>query len=164
MFTDMLNKSVEILKNGFISKAQDLIEIDADVSCLITQDYINDVVTRLKYYKKISSSKTPQDNLLIKDEMIDIYGPMPDYVKNLIELSNLKISLIDKNINHIKLIDNEVRISFINQDLIDIEKILANTENYDIKISKSNLIKLKLEKEEFSDKCTEIRKFANLLS
>ena len=164
MFTDMLNKSVEILKNGFISKAQDLIEIDADVSCLITQDYINDVVTRLKYYKKISSSKTPQDNLLIKDEMIDIYGPMPDYVKNLIELSNLKISLIDKNINHIKLIDNEVRISFINQDLIDIEKILANTENYDIKISKSNLIKLKLEKEEFSDKCTEISKFANLLS
>ena len=96
--------------------------------------------------------------------MIDIYGPMPDYVKNLIELSNLKISLIDKNINHIKLIDNEVRISFINQDLIDIEKILANTENYDIKISKSNLIKLKLEKEEFSDKCTEISKFANLLS
>ena len=52
MFTDMLNKSVEILKNGVISKAQDLIEIDADVSCLITQDYINDVVTRLKYYKK----------------------------------------------------------------------------------------------------------------
>jgi transcription-repair coupling factor (superfamily II helicase) len=122
MFTDMLNRSVEILKTGSSPDNEVITEIEADTSYLITQDYINDIVTRLKYYKKISTSTTIEDNLLIKDEMIDIYGPMPEFVENLFYISDLKLSLQGKNIKYIKIVGHTVRISFIDQNSIKIVK------------------------------------------
>ena len=55
MFTDMLNKSIEFLKDGDIANNIDNIEIDNNYSCLITEDYMSDVLSSLNYYKKISS-------------------------------------------------------------------------------------------------------------
>ncbi len=161
MFTDMLNKSVEILKNGDNLDNQETIEIDVDTSCLITQDYINDIVTRLKYYKKISSSKTPEDNLLIRDEMIDIYGSMPEYVENLIEISNLKIALKSKNIKYVKLLENIARIKFIDQKAVNVEKIMSNSNDLELKILKNNMIQIKINKDSFKKSCEEISRVVN---
>ena len=164
MFTDMLNKSVEILKSGSISKDYETVDIDVDISCLITQDYINDIVTRLKYYKVISSSNTSDDNQLIQDEMIDIYGPMPEYVTNLIDLSNLRISMRGKNIKYLKLLGNSIKVEFSDPLKIKVEKIMANLKNHDLKLMKENKIQFSLESNSFKSKCMEITSIIDTIS
>ena len=164
MFTDMLNKSVEILKSGSISKDHETVDIDVDISCLITQDYINDIVTRLKYYKDISSSKTSDDNLLIQDEMIDIYGPMPEYVTNLLDLSNLRISIRGKNIKYLKLLGNSVKVEFSDPIKIKVEKIMTNLKGHDLKLMKENKIQFSLENGSFKSKCIEISSIIDTIS
>ena len=164
MFTDMLNKSVEILKSGSNLDINETFDIDVDISCLITQDYINDIVTRLKYYKRISSSICIEDNLLIKDEMIDIYGPIPIYVENLFELSNLRIKLRNKNIKYIKILENTVKISFFDQELINLDRIISNTKDYDLKVLKKNAIQVKIDADDFKHKCIEISNLTNMIS
>lgn len=164
MFTDMLNKSVEILKSGSISKDYETVDIDVDISCLITQDYINDIVTRLKYYKDISSSNTSDDNQLIQDEMIDIFGPMPEYVTNLIDLSNLKISMRGKNIKYLKLLGNSIKIEFLDPNKIKVEKIMTNLKDHDLKLMKENKIQFSLKGDNFKRKCMEISSIIDTIS
>ena len=164
MFTDMLNKSVEILKSGSISKDHEIVDIDVDISCLITQDYINDIVTRLKYYKDISSSNTSDDNQLIQDEMIDIFGPMPEYVTNLIDLSNLRISIRGKNIKYLKLLGNSIKIEFLDPNKIKVEKIMTNLKDHDLKLMKENKIQFSLKGDNFKRKCMEISSIIDTIS
>tara|TARA_Y100000992_G_scaffold284855_1_gene235344 strand:- start:428 stop:1378 length:951 start_codon:yes stop_codon:yes gene_type:complete len=164
MFTDMLNKSVEILKSDNASDIDERLDVEVDISCLITEDYISDIVTRLKYYKDISSSKTIEDNQNIKDEMIDIYGSMPDYVENLFHISNLKIQVKGKNVKFIKLLDNIVKIEFVDSSLMSIEKIMDNINNDNLSFMRENTIKYILKSESFNNKCKEITKIIKLIS
>lgn len=163
MFTDMLNKSVEILKTGSNPDSEKIVEIEADVSYLITQDYISDIVTRLKYYKRISSSSTTEENLLIKDEMIDIYGPIPEFVENLFYISDLKLSVEGKNIKYIKIVGQIIKISFIDQNLINVDKIIRVTKDLELKLLKDKMIQLKIVKENFKDICTDISNLINTI-
>ena len=163
MFTDMLNKSVEILKTGSNPDSEKIVEIEADVSYLITQDYISDIVTRLKYYKRISSSSTTEENLSIKDEMIDIYGPIPEFVENLFYISDLKLSVKGKNIKYIKIVGQVIKISFIDQNLINVDKIIRVTKDLELKLLKDKMIQLKIVKENFKDICTDISNLINTI-
>tara|TARA_Y100000992_G_C21207833_1_gene463854 strand:- start:150 stop:1100 length:951 start_codon:yes stop_codon:yes gene_type:complete len=162
MFTDMLNKSVEILKSDKTVDIDEILDVEVDISCLITQDYINDIVTRLKYYKEISASKTIEDTQNIKDEMIDIYGSLPDYVENLFYVSNLKIQIKGKNIKYIKLLDDTVKIEFIDPSLINIERIMNNVNNDNLTIMKESTIKYILNSKSFDHKCKEIIEFIDI--
>ena len=161
MFTDMLNKSIEFLKDGDIANNIDNIEIDNNYSCLITEDYMSDVLSRLKYYKKISSCENEKDIIRLKDELIDIYGPIPEYLDNLLSLTILKLKLKNQNIKYMKIIDNLIKIEFKNKDLIKIDNIVSSTKNMDLKIMKNNMIQLKVDAISFDSLCDEI---ANIIA
>jgi transcription-repair coupling factor (superfamily II helicase) len=161
MFTDILNKSIEFLRTGDNKENIDSVEIDVNKSCLITQDYINDILTRLKYYKKISSCKNIDEIISICDELVDIYGPLPDFLENLIEVTKLKLQLQDKNIKHIKIIEDTAKIEFKNKENINVEKIISNMNQYDIKVSKNNMIQLSLDDEGLPGICSKIKNLVN---
>ena len=161
MFTDMLNKSIEFLKDGDIANNIDNIEIDNNYSCLITEDYMSDVLSRLKYYKKISSCENEKDIIRLKDELIDIYGPIPEYLDNLLSLTILKLKLKNQNIKYMKIIDNLIKIEFKNKDLIKIDHIISSTKNMDLRIMKNNMIQLKVDAISFDSLCDEI---ANIIA
>ncbi|MBT5407081.1 MAG: transcription-repair coupling factor [Gammaproteobacteria bacterium] len=148
MFTDILNKSIEFLKTGDNEDDPDSIEIDVNKSCLISQDYINDILTRLKYYKKISSCKTFDEVTYLCDELIDIYGPLPDYLENLIMITKLKLQLRDKNVKYIKILEKTINIEFKDKEKINPEKIISNMNQYDIKILKNNMIQFSLDNDD----------------
>ena len=154
--TDILNKSIEFLRTGDNKEDIDSIEIEINKSCLITQDYINDILTRLKYYKKISSCKNLNEITYISDELIDIYGPMPEFLENLLHISKLKLTLKDKNIKHIKIVDGIAKIEFKDKDNISVEKIIANMSQYEMKILKNSSIQLSLDNEDTADICQKI--------
>jgi transcription-repair coupling factor (superfamily II helicase) len=148
MFTDILNKSIEFLKTGDNEDDPDSIEIDVNKSCLISQDYINDILTRLKYYKKISSCKNFDEVTYLCDELIDIYGPLPDYLENLIMITKLKLQLRDKNVKYIKILEKTINIEFKDKEKINPEKIISNMNQYDIKILKNNMIQFSLDNDD----------------
>ena len=96
--------------------------------------------------------------------MIDIYGSMPDYVENLFHISNLKIQIKGKNVQFIKLLDDTVKIQFIDPNLINIKTIMDNINNDNLTIMKKNTIKYILHSESFKDKCREIIEIIKLAS
>lgn len=109
LYMDLLSRAVDALKEG---KEPDLdtsllhhgSEIDLHITALIPESYLGDVQLRLHFYKCIANAKNQAELDEIHVEMIDRFGLLPDPLKNLFAITELKlkahalgISKIDAN-------------------------------------------------------------------
>jgi transcription-repair coupling factor (superfamily II helicase) len=95
LYSDMLARAVEALRSG---QEPDLeqplrqgVEIELHLPALIPESYLADVQSRLTLYKRIASARTPDGLRELQVEMIDRFGLLPDAVKNLFEVAELKL-------------------------------------------------------------------------
>jgi transcription-repair coupling factor (superfamily II helicase) len=94
LYMEMLEQAVTALRDGKqpaldqLLKAQS--EVDLRVPALLPDTYIADVNTRLSLYKRIASSDDSQGLHEIQVELIDRFGLLPDAVKSLIRVTELR--------------------------------------------------------------------------
>lgn len=94
LYMELLEQTVAALKSGkepALKPANHLVEIDLQISALIPENYLPDVHTRLVLYKRIAHAKNVQELEQLQVEMIDRFGLLPQALKNLFQLSELKL-------------------------------------------------------------------------
>ena len=74
-------------------------------------------------YKKIAAIKAKEDALDVCDELIDIFGSIPDEVNNLVEIALIKNIAKEAGIELIKQNCDNIVIQFSGSDKVDIKKI-----------------------------------------
>ena len=96
LYSDMLARAVDALRQG---KEPDLdqpvhrgIDIELHVPALIPADYLADVQARLTLYKRIASAKDSAGLRELQVEMIDRFGLLPEPIKNLFEIAELRLT------------------------------------------------------------------------
>ena len=110
LYTEMLEAAVAAIKAGKTPSLEldmdQSIEVNLRIPALIPEDYLPDVHTRLIMYKRISSSLDIEDLRELQVEMIDRFGLLPEPLKLLFQLTQLKlraetfgIKKIDANVN-----------------------------------------------------------------
>jgi transcription-repair coupling factor (superfamily II helicase) len=94
LYTELLERAVDALKSG---KQPELAlsldsgtEVDLQTAALIPEDYLPDVHARLVLYKRIASTENVEQLRALKVEMIDRFGMLPEQVKALFSLTELK--------------------------------------------------------------------------
>ncbi len=94
LYTELLDRAVKALKSG---KQPELnaplhtgTEVDLQTAALIPEDYLPDIHARLVLYKRISSADSKEELRDLKIEMIDRFGLLPDQVKVLFSVTELK--------------------------------------------------------------------------
>jgi transcription-repair coupling factor (superfamily II helicase) len=130
LYMELLEKAVDDLKSGKKPELEKPFhvgtEIDLKISAIIPDDYISDIHTRLIFYKRIANSESKESLHDLQVELVDRFGLLPQQVKNLIQVTNLKLKA----------------------KKLGIVKITANTKGGKIEFSEStnidpsNLIKL----------------------
>jgi transcription-repair coupling factor (superfamily II helicase) len=94
LYTELMERAVKALKSGKQPELDGPLEtgpeVDLQISALIPEDYLPDIHARLVLYKRISSAETTQDLWALKVEMIDRFGLLPDQVKALFSITELK--------------------------------------------------------------------------
>lgn len=94
LYMEMLEQAVKALRDGKQPALDQLLqaqtEIDLRIPALLPETYIADVNTRLSLYKRIASSDNLQALHEIQVELIDRFGLLPDAVKNLIRVAELR--------------------------------------------------------------------------
>lgn len=130
LYMDLLNKAVETLKSG--KEPEDLektllhqhSEIDLRITALIPENYLPDVQLRLQFYKRIANSKTSAELDEIQVEMIDRFGLIPEPLKNLFAITELKLQAEKLGIVKIEANDKMGRFEFTDHPNIKPEKII----------------------------------------
>lgn len=124
LYTELLERAVRSIKAG---KLPDLdageevrgAEVELHVPALIPEDYLPDVHTRLTLYKRISSARDSAALRELQVEMIDRFGLLPDPVKHLFAIAELKLQANALGIRKLELGENGGRIVFEAKPEID---------------------------------------------
>ncbi len=129
LYMELLSRAVDALKNGKEPDFEKALinarsEIDLHVTALIPDSYLNDVSLRLQFYKRIANAKVIRELDEIQVEMIDRFGLLPDQLKNLFRISELKIKADQLGIVKIEANDNGGKIEFNDQPNIKPETVI----------------------------------------
>ena len=138
LYNELLARAVAALKAGEIPElAQPLgqgIEVDLSVPALLPEDYVPDVHTRLVLYKRIASAKSIDDLHDLEVELIDRFGLLPEFAKNLLAVTELKLIAASFGVTRVEASHEVARLRFAKSPNIDINKLLMliqdNPERY----------------------------------
>ena len=128
LYTELLERAVNALKSG---KQPELdtpmdrgAEVDLQTAALIPEDYLPDIHARLVLYKRISSTETLADLHELQVEMIDRFGLLPEPVKTLFSVTELKQKAEKLGIRKIEANAGGGRIIFTSEPNINAEQLI----------------------------------------
>ena len=116
MYTELLERAVRALKQGKVPDFDLVNEHEAEVElhlpALIPDDYLPDVHARLTLYKRIASARDSERLRELQVEMVDRFGLLPDAVKNLFAVTELKLRATDLGVRKLDLGSHGGRVVF----------------------------------------------------
>jgi transcription-repair coupling factor (superfamily II helicase) len=154
LYNRILTKAISSLKSGeipnFDNSLDYVTEIDINEVAIIPGDYINDVNQRLIMYKKIANTDNPEqlDNIII--ELINRFGNIPPEVKNLIDITKMKIKYSKLGIKKLLVNKSSLKISFQKDTKIKHENLInfINNSQNNVSFTKDETL---IYKKEFDD-------------
>ena len=123
LYTELLERAVRSIKQGRIPDLDGSqshgAEVELHVAALIPADYLPDVHTRLTLYKRIASARDHAALGELQVEMIDRFGLLPEQVKHLFAVTDLKLQADALGIRRLELGERGGRILFLPKPKID---------------------------------------------
>jgi transcription-repair coupling factor (superfamily II helicase) len=119
MYCELLANAVRQLKNESDRTAEKPIPtatLDLGLAAYIPKNYIPIDRHRLDVYRRIAVGCTVEDLKQLEGELADVYGPVPEEVKMLLELAQLRIAASKHDIRSIVTSGQDLVFSF-RQDL-----------------------------------------------
>jgi transcription-repair coupling factor (superfamily II helicase) len=128
LYCSMLDAAVKSLKLG---REPDLnaplgvtTEINLHVPALLPSDYVTDVHERLVLYKRFANCEDEEALDLLREELVDRFGPLPEPARSLLESHRLRILGKPLGIARIDATDGAVQLQFVPNPPIEPIKVL----------------------------------------
>jgi transcription-repair coupling factor (superfamily II helicase) len=129
LYSDMLARAVAALQNGqepeLDAPVHRGLEIELHVPALIPEVYLADVQARLTLYKRIASARDEAALRELQVEMIDRFGLLPDAVKNLFSIAELRLLAERIGVTRLDYGPQGGRIEFLEQARADPAALIA---------------------------------------
>jgi transcription-repair coupling factor (superfamily II helicase) len=128
LYTELLERAVKALKQGKDPQLDRPLdhgaEIDLHLPTLIPDDYLPDVHARLILYKRIASAADTEALRELQVEMIDRFGLLPQPVKDLFAVTELKLLALPLGIKKINAGETAGRILFNPDPSVDSLRVI----------------------------------------
>jgi transcription-repair coupling factor (superfamily II helicase) len=89
--------------------------IDTDLEILIPDEYVESITERLSLYQRLDNCETEEDLQLIRTELIDRFGNLPQQVEDLFITVRCRKLAVDLGFEKMSLKDKILRCFFINR-------------------------------------------------
>ena len=158
LYAELLERAVRSLREG---KEPELdrpldhgAEVDLHTPAIIPDDYLPDIHTRLILYKRIASAADREQLRDLQVEMIDRFGLLPDPVKQLFAVTELKLQALPLGVKKIDVGSETGRIEFTDQPAVDPERVirLIQTEPHRFRLEGGFKLRLTAGMTEFDDR------------
>lgn len=127
MYQKVLNEAIKELKRTDfkelfkeeIAKQDDFVQdcmIDTDLEILIPDDYVESVTERLSLYTRMDNCENDEELDLLKEELKDRFGPVPQQVEDLFTTVRCRRLAVDLGFEKMSLKSDSLRCYFINKN------------------------------------------------
>ncbi len=167
---ELLDRAVEAIKVGKELNIDNPIQAGAEINlripALIPDDYMPDVHNRLIMYKRISAAKDQDDLKDLQVEMIDRFGLLPNQVKFLCRVTEMKFQLATLGIVKLDAGVAQGRIEFGSETSIDPYTMirLVQTKPSSYKLDGANALKFIFDMPDAESRFATINNVLDLLS
>ena len=153
LYHDLLKRTIESIRMGQKIDLDEAInsepEIDVGISTVIPEDFLPDIHERLLVYKRVASCENISELDELQIEFIDRYGLLPDSMKQLFAVTELKLQCKKNHIQKLDAYDDKCIITFseineVNPEII-IRLIQSEPNIYQLKGESVLIIKSKME-------------------
>ena len=124
MYCELLADAVRKLKGEPVEAIPTAV-LDLGLATYIPKNYIPSDRGRMEVYRKIAVAKSSEDLKQLEGELADVYGPVPDEVKLLLELAGLRIAAGKWNIKSIVTSGQNLVFSFAKDADVSVESLFA---------------------------------------
>lgn len=124
MYIKLLEEAVHDLKGEPIEDEIHCL-VKLELGSAIPKNYIEDTNQRLHYYKKLAGAKQEKDLALLKETMIDCYGPLPGPTGHLVAEHELRLFLSKKRIVSVEREKRCLKICFHKEAEVNADLVLA---------------------------------------
>ena len=156
LYMDMLENAVKFLKEGREPDENALVsehaEVDIGFPALIPENYVNDVSTRLRFYKRIAGTSTRDETDSVISELGDRFGKIPEEVMTLGKVTVIRQEAEKLGIVRLRATKEGGLMEFNDHPSIKPEKIIAmiKSEPYFYKMEGPNKIRYKIPGEDIA--------------
>ena len=131
---ELLEKAVAAVRRGetlnLETDTRSGTEVNLNIPALIPDAYVPDIHNRLILYKRIGNTRTAADIRELQVEMIDRFGLLPDYAKNLFKVTEMRQRLEQLGIARLDAGANGGKIQFATHTRIEPIKIVEMVQNH----------------------------------
>ena len=128
LYTEMLNRAVKSLRNGkepdLLTPMQATTDVNLGVPALLPADYCPDVHERLSLYKRFASCEDFSNLTVLREELIDRFGNLPDAAKAFYETHRLRLEMSLLGIKKIDASPAAIQVQFVPQPPLDPVKFI----------------------------------------
>jgi transcription-repair coupling factor (superfamily II helicase) len=150
MYCELLAEAVRRLKNE-PTEAIPAAVIDLGFATYIPKNYIPIDRHRMDVYRKIAVARCSEDLEQIEGESADMYGPLPDEVKLLLDLAEIRIGASRKDIKSIIASEQDLVFSFDKEIDVKSESLFSKVRGK-IRIPEPKMVYLRLSANYFEPK------------
>ena len=133
LYLEMLDRAVNAIRNGakpdLDAALHQGIEVNMHLPALIPDGYLPDVNMRLTLYKRLSNCQTKEHLHELQVEMIDRFGLLPDEVKALFQLAELRQLGEQLGLKKIEAGPNGGRLQFTENTAVEPMTIVSMVQN-----------------------------------
>lgn len=143
LYNQMLIEAVNKIKSDGDFKLQEYDfspQIKLNVSTTIDKNYIDDVVLRLSYYKRLADVKDEKERTTILLEMENRFGKVPEEIYNLLEIAKLKSLCKECGIKLLEYRENFIDITFYNDKFRNPDYLIKLIKDGKAKMFKQNVL------------------------
>lgn len=169
LYTELLERTVAALKSNKQPELEAPMdvgpEVDMQFTGLIPEDYLPDIHIRLVFYKRIANASDTNDLRELQIEMIDRFGLLPDAVKNLFSITELKQDAMVLGVKKIEVCGTGGRFVFTDEPAINTEQliILIQTQSGCYKFDGARILRFEQVLTRPADKIKFVAELLNIL-
>ena len=93
LYVGMLDEAVRLLSADSADEAPEPVRMDLPVDAYVPADYVPYEAAKIELHRRVAGAREIADLILLREELEDRFGPVPEPLDNLIKLQDARIKL-----------------------------------------------------------------------
>jgi transcription-repair coupling factor (superfamily II helicase) len=93
LYVAMLDEAVAALAGSAADEAPEPVRMDVPVDAYVPGDYVPYEAAKIEIHRRVAGAREIADLIMLREELSDRFGPLPDSLENLIKLQDARIKL-----------------------------------------------------------------------
>ncbi|MEA2457081.1 MAG: hypothetical protein QOC95_53, partial [Thermoleophilaceae bacterium] len=125
LYVSMLDEAVAALAGTSADEAPEPVRIDVPVDAYVPGDYVPYEAAKIEIHRRVSGAREIADLILLREELEDRFGPVPEPLENLIKLQDARIKLGRAGATAVGFSAGRLRVSPIELDSVGAKALRA---------------------------------------